>query len=79
MIANLPDAIEHLLQADETEYPGALVTGWVVVYELVDPADGEKVLRLREAPNLTAWTRAGMLHTAMQGDWCSVDEEADDA
>lgn len=46
---------------------GALVTGWSLVAEWMDP-DGEKWLSRLDSEDLTSWAREGMFFEAL-GDW----------
>lgn len=52
---------------------GALVTGWVVVAELM-ASDGERWLSRANSSSLPVWSAKGLHHEALYGDW--TDEEA---
>lgn len=63
------DAIHAALQEQGCDSkPGALLTGWGVVAQWVDP-DGETWLTRAHSATLPSWAAKGLWHEALYGDW----------
>jgi hypothetical protein len=58
----------------DPEDAGAILTGWVVVQEWMNP-NGEKSLVRGWDHSLTRWSANGMMHEALYGDWSEVGDE----
>lgn len=64
----LHEAIAAVL-GEHAPATGAVLTGWVVVAETVDP-DGRRWLHRMDGPDtITVWAREGMLHNALNTEW----------
>lgn len=68
------DAIHDAIQANARlgKEDGAILTGWVLVAEWMDP-QGERWLSRGHAASTTQWSANGMSHEALYGDWDSED------
>lgn len=63
------DAVHDALQKHMQPAGQAILTGWAVVSEWVDPS-GERWLSKGCAPGTTGWAARGMLHDALyRDDW----------
>jgi len=67
------DAIQQHARIAREE--GAILTGWVVVAEWMDPA-GERWLSKAHAASTTSWAAKGMHHEALNGDWPDGGDDA---
>lgn len=59
----LEETIQECVPPDKC--PGSLLTGWVLVCEWVDPADGEKFLTTDTPDSVSPWLAKGMLDEAV--------------
>jgi hypothetical protein len=69
------DAIHEAIQEHAPAGQDALLTGWALVAEWIDP-EGERWLSKAHASSTTSWGAKGMYHEALNGDWPA---EGDDA
>lgn len=53
---------------DRTIADGAVLTGWVLIAEWMDP-EGERWLVRGHAAGKTRWEAVGMAHEFLYGDW----------
>jgi hypothetical protein len=69
------DAIHACLQQQGVaSRPGALLTGWAVVTQWVDP-DGETWLARGHSATIPYWGAKGLWHEALYGDWPEPDDD----
>jgi len=61
------EVIETAIKAAVTpaDAPGALLTGWALVCEWIDPEDGGRWLQVETADGVTNWLARGMLDEGM--------------
>lgn len=64
------DAIHDAIQANARlgKEDGAILTGWALVTEWMDPQGGRWLSKGHSA-GTTKWAANGMLHEALYGDW----------
>lgn len=66
------DVVERALGAVQSHgVENAIVTGWVVLSELMTPEGDRFLCRLR-SDTTTQWQMQGMLHNALHTDWDDV-------
>lgn len=65
------DAIQ---QHGAQSHAGALLTGWALVAEWMDP-EGERWLSKAHSPSTSHWAANGMHHEVLYGDWPDPDDE----
>jgi hypothetical protein len=62
------DAVHDVVQQRAPKGADAILVGWSLVAEWVDPAGGRWLTR-EQAESTTQWAAKGMHHEALYGDW----------
>lgn len=78
--AETHDALQAIIgdpeRSDIEELDGAILTGWVLVGEVMFPDGTRGLIRWSGPEAITGWLRDGMLHEALHGEWSDPTDRA---